>query len=39
MGSYANTRTFNVLAGGTVLATSTLSVLLLLVTLGSVFGL
>jgi Mn2+/Fe2+ NRAMP family transporter len=39
MGSYANTRTFNVLAGGTVLATSTLSVLLLLVTLGTVFGL
>jgi Mn2+/Fe2+ NRAMP family transporter len=39
MGSYANTRTFNVLAGGTVLATSTLSVLLLLVTLGSIFGL
>jgi Mn2+/Fe2+ NRAMP family transporter len=39
MGSYANTRTFNVLAGGTVLATSTLSVLLLLVTLVSVFGL
>jgi Mn2+/Fe2+ NRAMP family transporter len=38
MGSYANTRTFNVLAGGTVLVTSTLSVLLLLVTLGSVFG-
>jgi Mn2+/Fe2+ NRAMP family transporter len=39
MGSYTNTRTFNVLAGGTVLATSTLSVLLLLVTLGTVFGL
>ena len=38
MGSYANTRTFNVLAGGTVAATSTLSVLLLLVTLGTVFG-
>ncbi len=38
MGSYANTRTFNVLAGGTVLATSTLSVLLLLVTLGGLFG-
>ena len=38
MGSYTNTRTFNVLAGGTVLATSTLSVLLLVVTLGAVFG-
>jgi Mn2+/Fe2+ NRAMP family transporter len=32
MGDYANGRTFNVLAGATVLATSTLSVLLLVVT-------
>ncbi len=33
MGEYANGRTFNILAGATVLATSTLSVLLLGVTL------
>ncbi len=33
MGDYANGRTFNVLAGGTVLATSALSILLLGVTL------
>lgn len=39
MGDYANGRTFNVLAGGTVLATSALSVLLLVVTTGSIFGL
>jgi Mn2+/Fe2+ NRAMP family transporter len=38
MGSYANSRTFNLLAGGTVLATSALSVLLLFVTLGGLFG-
>jgi len=33
MGEYANARTFNILAGATVLATSTLSVLLLGVTI------
>ena len=33
MGEYANGRTFNILAGATVLATSTLSVLLLGVTI------
>ena len=38
MGSYANSRTFNLLGGGTVLATSALSVLLLFVTLGGLFG-
>jgi Mn2+/Fe2+ NRAMP family transporter len=38
MGSYANSRTFNLLAGGTVLATSALSVLLLSVTLRGLFG-
>ena len=39
MGQYANGRTFNVLAGGTVLATSALSVLLLVVTTGGIVGL
>ena len=34
MGKYANGRTFNVLAGATVLATSALSILLLIVTIG-----
>src|SRR5712692_46277 len=34
MGQYANGRTFNVLAGATVLATSALSILLLVVTIG-----
>ena len=34
MGDYANGRVFNVLAGATVLATSTLSALLLVVTIG-----
>ena len=38
MGKYANGRTFNLLAGGTVLVTSTLSILLLLVTLGGIVG-
>jgi Mn2+/Fe2+ NRAMP family transporter len=38
MGSYANSRRFNLLTGGTVLATSALSVLLLFVTLGGLFG-
>ena len=38
MGQYANGRIFNVLAGATVLATSALSVLLLLVTTGQIFG-
>ena len=38
MGKYANGRTFNLLAGGTVLVTSTLSILLLLVTLGGIAG-
>jgi len=35
MGSYANGRTFNVLAGATVIATSALSAALLVVTFGS----
>ena len=34
MGQYANGRTFNLLAGATVLATSALSILLLVVTIG-----
>src|SRR5207245_8796711 len=34
MGGYANGHTFNVLAGATVLATSALSILLLIVTIG-----
>jgi hypothetical protein len=39
MGRYANGRTFNLLAGGTVLATSALSILLLGVTFLGFFGL
>jgi len=39
MGAYANGHTFNILAGATVIATSTLSILLLVVTIGGVFGL
>jgi Mn2+/Fe2+ NRAMP family transporter len=39
MGEYANGRTFNVLAGATVLATSGLSIALLGVTVGGFFGL
>ena len=39
MGSYANGRIFNVLAGLTVVATSTLSVLLIVVTTGGIVGL
>jgi len=39
MGSYANGRTFNVLAGATVVVTSALSILLLAVTAGGLFGL
>jgi Mn2+/Fe2+ NRAMP family transporter len=39
MGSYANGRTFNLLAGATVLATSALSILLLAVTIGGFLGL
>jgi Mn2+/Fe2+ NRAMP family transporter len=39
MGEYANGRTFNVLAGATVLATSGLSIVLLGVTVGGFFGL
>jgi Mn2+/Fe2+ NRAMP family transporter len=35
MGNYANGRTFNVLAGATVITTSALSLLLLVVTLAS----
>jgi Mn2+/Fe2+ NRAMP family transporter len=35
MGQYANGHTFNVLAGATVLATSALSILLLVVTIGA----
>jgi Mn2+/Fe2+ NRAMP family transporter len=38
MGEYANGRTFNTLAGATVLATSTLSLLLLGVTFAGFFG-
>ena len=38
MGAYANGRAFNALAGATVLATSTLSVLLLAVTFAGFFG-
>jgi Mn2+/Fe2+ NRAMP family transporter len=39
MGEYANGRTFNVLAGATVLATSGLSIVVLGVTVGGFFGL
>jgi Mn2+/Fe2+ NRAMP family transporter len=39
MGEYANGRTFDVLAGATVLATSGLSIALLAVTVGGFFGL
>jgi Mn2+/Fe2+ NRAMP family transporter len=39
MGNYANGRVFNLLAAGTVVATSTLSVLLLTVTFGGLVGL
>ena len=38
MGVYANGRTFNILAGATVIATSVLSVLLLGVTCAGLFG-
>jgi Mn2+/Fe2+ NRAMP family transporter len=37
MGDYANGRAFNILAGGTVIATSALSILLLVVTIGGPF--
>jgi hypothetical protein len=39
MGEFANGHTFNVLAGATVLATSTLSLLLLAVTFAGFLGL
>jgi Mn2+/Fe2+ NRAMP family transporter len=39
MGDHRNGRAFNVLAGATVIATSTLSILLLAVTIGGVSGL
>ena len=39
MGEYANGHTFNILAGATVIATSALSLALLAVTIGGVFGL
>ncbi len=39
MGDYRNGHTFNILAGATVIATSALSLALLAVTIGGVFGL
>ena len=39
MGDYRNGHTFNILAGATVVATSTLSLLLLAVTIGGIAGL